>query len=123
MYSIVGAHLYTTTTVLICTVCSKSSNSFHGEPGLKAEIEERDLFPLAGLFDDVLSFAKAMNLKRAEIADIKGNSYCNGTRAAMEMCLQLWRKPNPSAATFEELLKIINTLERGDIAKEFIRTF
>ena len=104
-------------------MCSKSGNSFHGEPELKAEIEERDLFPLAGLFDDVLSFARAMKLKRAEIADIKGESSSNGTRAAMEKCLQLWRTPDPSAATFEELLKIINTLERGDIAKDVYTYF
>ena len=103
-------------------MCSKSGNSFHGEPELKAEIEERDLFPLAGLFDKVLSFAEAMNLTWADIADIEKASHYS-TRVAMEMCLRQWRKPDPSAATFEELLKIINTLERGDIAKDVYMYF
>ena len=105
-------------TVLISIVCSKSGNCFHGEPGLKSEIEERDLFPLAELFDDEQSFTEAMKLTRADTADVRRERNYNGTRAAMRLCLHLWRQPNPSAATFEELLNIIETLDRGDIARD-----
>ena len=63
-----------------------------------------------------------MKLTRADTADVDRERNNNGTRAAMRLCLRmhLWRQPNPSAAiaTFEALLNILETLDRGDIARD-----
>ena len=90
---------------------------------MEAEIAESDLPLLAEYFDVVRPCADVMKLSRAEICDILREMSANGTQDAMRLCLQLWRRRNPSIATFKALLEIVMTLKRRDIADDIVKYF
>lgn len=80
---------------------------------LDCEIEKSDMVCLAQYFDNIGILACAMKLTDVEEEEAK--STINKQEAILK-CLQFWKRPNPSQATYRALLHIVLSLNRGDIA-------
>ena len=91
-------------------MCGKSSDK------LNSEILEKDMIVIAGYFDDVKYYLSALGLTPTEQTDVTKESYMDGTQIAMNHCLLLWRKHNPSSATLKTLLEILLSLKKEEIA-------
>ena len=85
---------------------------------LNCEIKEEDIITLAGYFDNVEYYLSALGLITAEQTDIKFKKVTEGTQIAMNECLTLWKRHNPSAATLRALLEILLRLKKVEIASK-----
>ena len=83
---------------------------------LDSEIEVTDTPEIALCFDDVEIYSTAMGLAPAEQADVKESRRLYDTQTAMMNCLQIWKRHNPSRATYRALLDIVLKLGKGDTA-------
>ena len=83
---------------------------------LDSEIEQHDLIFLASYFDQIELFLDQLGLTGGEKDDIKKK--CDTTQLKMTEALSLWRKHDPTKATFRELINITQNLRRGDIARD-----
>ena len=83
---------------------------------LDAEIKERDFLALGGYFDTLLGLPERLHLTPAECADVKDTAHREGTQCGVAHALKLWRRVDPSKATYRALLDILASLRRGDIA-------
>ena len=81
---------------------------------LDAEIEEEDIYMLAENFDTVTGLAEKLNLTPAKCGDVKRALDNEGTQAGVAMALKLWRRMDPSKATYRSLLEIVESLGRKD---------
>ena len=89
---------------------------------LHAEIEEEDIYMLAENFDTVTGLVEKLNLTPAKRGDVKRASNNEDTQAGVAMALKLWRRMDPSKATYKSLLEIVESLGRRDTA-DLIRKF
>ena len=85
---------------------------------LNSEIEVTDTPTMALCFDDVSIYSTAMGLAPAEQADVKESRRLYDTQTAMMNCLQIWKRHNPSRATYKALLDIVLRLKKGDTADQ-----
>ena len=83
---------------------------------LDTQIIEHDFSDLAGCFDQVDTYLYKLKLTPAQQTDIKDLAHLRNTAVAMTEALKLWRQPNPFAATYRTLLKVLLELKRGDVA-------
>ena len=97
-------------------------NRTTGVSDLDIEIEEEDIFALAGNFDTTSGLLEKLQLIPAERGDVNRKVDRDGTQAGVAMALQFWQRRNPSTATYRLLLKIVESLRRGDTAAH-IRDF
>ena len=90
------------------------------------EIEESDFHTLGGYFDTMSGLLERLHLTPAECADVKETAHREGTQSGVAHALKMWRRVDPSKATFQALLDILASLRRGDIAvnirKYFVET-
>ena len=98
-----------------------------GDPQLDAEIKERDFHMLGGYFDTLYGLPERLALTPVECADVRERAHREGTQSGVAHALKLWRRVNPSKATYRALLEILASLRRGDIAvnvrKYFVETY
>ena len=85
---------------------------------LDCEIEETDTIYLAQYFDNVEYYLGPLRLTPAEQTDVKNIDFSKGTQIAINHCLCLWRRHNPSTATVRTLLEILLKLGKEEIASE-----
>ncbi len=85
---------------------------------LNREIGDGDIPYLAKHFDGVSPYRQVMELSFAEQADLNELYHKNGTQVAMTECLILWKRHEPSTATYRALLGILLRLGKLDIAHE-----
>ena len=85
---------------------------------LDCEIEEEDMIILASYFDNVEFYLNVLGLTSAEQTDTRSKASSNGTQIAMNYCLLLWRRHNPSTATLRTLLYILLSLRKEEIASK-----
>ena len=85
---------------------------------LDCEIEETDTIYLAQYFDSVEYYLGPLKLTPAEQTDVKNIDFRKGTRIAINHCLCLWRRHDPSTATVRTLLEILLSLGKEEIASE-----
>lgn len=83
---------------------------------LNCEIQEKDMIFLASYFDNVDYYLSALDLTPAEQTDVTRISHRDGTQIAMNHCLLLWRKHDPSTATLRTILEILLNLKKEEIA-------
>ncbi len=81
------------------------------------KIQQEDVPYFAACFDNVEFYVDAMKLTRSERSDVllKKNE---SNHLAMIKCLNIWKRNNPSQATFRELLEMLVKLKKGAIAGE-----
>ena len=79
---------------------------------LDTEIEETDMISLAPNFNNIETLPVLLGLNPAEQQDVKYALFLNDMQTAMFLALRLWRKANPGAATYRNLVKIL--LRMGD---------
>ena len=107
-------------------VVEKSSTGV-GDQRLDAEIMEIDFHMLGGYFDTLSGLPERLDLTPAECADVKDAAHREGTQSGVAHALKLWRRLDPSKATYRALLEILASLRRGDIAvnvrKYFVETY
>ena len=97
----------------------KLTKMYHMNSGeLDCEIEENDTIILARYFDGVESYLYSFQLAPAEQTDVRNLGFREGTQIAMNHCLCLWRKHNPSTATVTALLEILLKLKKEKIASK-----
>ena len=98
-----------------------------GDQRLDAEIKERDFHTVGGYFDTLSGLPERLDLTPAECADVKERAHREGTQSGAAYALKLWRRVDPSKATYRALLEILASLRRGDIAvnvrKYFVETY
>ena len=82
---------------------------------LKQELEGEDLLSLAKYFDKPCSYAVLFGLNEAEKEDVKAISR-HDIHDAMHKVLVVWQRVNPMEATLENLLNVVLSQRRGDIA-------
>ncbi len=81
---------------------------------LNSIIKKSDFPFLAANFDGVKVYSTAMEgLTPAEQADV---DRIEGTQEAMIKCLTLWKRHDPSAATYKALLELLLKLGNGETA-------
>ena len=90
---------------------------------LDFEIKETDTVFLAQYFDGIELYLGVFGLTPAEQADVKKMAHVHDTQTAMGKCLALWRKHNPSKATLKELLIILLSLRKEEIASHVCNCF
>ena len=75
---------------------------------LDSEIEERDMILLAAHFKvNIETLSVQLNLTPADQQDVEDVAFRFKTQAAVDKALRLWRKANPSAATYRALVEIV----------------
>ena len=85
---------------------------------LDLEIKERDFHTLGIYFDTLSGLLEKLNLKPAERADVNKTADRDGIQAGVAHALRLWHRVDPSRATFRNLVEILVTLRRMDIAAQ-----
>ncbi len=83
---------------------------------LDTEIKETDMIVLAAHFDGVETYPVQLGLRPAEQSDIRIAQLANGTEAAMDKALRLWRQHNPGAATYRALVMIVLRMRKEELA-------
>ena len=83
---------------------------------LDTEITEDNCNDLARFFENVETYLSKLGLTAGQETDVRDLAFRRDTETAMAKALRLWRKPNPSTATFRALLKILQDLRKGDVA-------
>ena len=83
---------------------------------LDSQLQEKDLFPLSALFDNIEIYFVHLGLTPSQRTDIKDLAFRRDTQTAMSEALRLWREPNPYTATYRALVTILLKLNKGDIA-------
>ena len=82
---------------------------------------------LGGYFDTLSGLPERLDLTPAECADVRERAHREGTQSGVAHALKLWRRVDPSKATYQALLEILASLRRGDIAvnirKYFVETY
>ncbi len=86
---------------------------------LNREIGDDDIPPLADYFDKVKLYLDLMELSSADKQNVLHN--LNDTQIAMSQCLSLWKRHDPSKATYIALLEIILKLRAGKTADNVCR--
>ncbi len=85
---------------------------------LNKEIKTTELAYLAIHFDDVVNYMEALGLTDAQQTDVKTRQLIHSTQAAMTMCLSLWQRRDPAAATYRALVKLLKKMRKHDIASK-----
>ena len=62
---------------------------------------------LALNFDNVETLSVQLRLTPSQQKDIKNTAFLDDTQTAVDKALRLWRKANPSAATYRALVEIV----------------
>ena len=91
-----------------------------GRRRVDSEIEQRDLFFLAGYFDSVEYYLDALELSPLEKANVRKSVNSYGAHVGMTKLLSFWKERDPSAATFRALLDILERLKKEQIAEEIL---
>ena len=86
------------------------------ERDLQRGISEDSIQKIARFFDDVESCLYGLKLSSSDKGDVKRLEKEKGVEFAMKEALRKWGRPNPYAATYHALIKILLDVERGDIA-------
>ena len=89
---------------------------------LDCEIEDSDMIHLAQYFDNVEYYLSFLGLSPAEQTDVR-REVLEGNQIAVNKCLLLWKKHNPSKATLRILLEILLSLKKGEIASNVCSYF
>ena len=100
----------------------KTSGVSDNDQRFDAEIEEGDIYMLAENFDTVTGLVEKLNLTPAKRGDVKRALDNEDTQAGVAMALKLWRRMDPSKATYRSLLEIVESLGRRDTV-DLIRKF
>ena len=79
---------------------------------LDTEIEERDMVLIARYFRDVETLSEQLGLTPADQQNAKNATLQYDVQTGVKKALGLWRKANPAAATYRNLVKIL--LRMGD---------
>ena len=85
---------------------------------LDCEVEETDTIYLAKYFDGVEYYLSSFGLTSAEQTDVRNLDFRKGTQVAINSCLCLWRRHDPSTATVRTLLEILLRLGKEEIASK-----
>jgi len=89
---------------------------------LDSKISERDLYNLAGCFDGYDDYMVHLGLNRAQQSDVRATYVVEGSmQSALAKALRLWRQRDPSVATFRELLKIVQSLGKVEVADDIFK--
>ena len=90
---------------------------------LDCEIEEKDTIILAEYFDGVEYYLSSFGLTPAKQTDVRNLGFREGTQIAINHCLCLWRRHNPSTATVRTLLEVLLKLGKEEIASKVCRHY
>ena len=90
---------------------------------LDIEIDDSDMILLAAYFDNVEYYLGVMGLTPAEQTDIKLKKVSEGTQIAMNHCLLVWKRHNPSTATLRTLLEMLLSLKKEETASNVCKYF
>ena len=82
--------------------CTKVTDS-----QLDSEIEERDMILLAPYFRDVETLSEQLVLTPADKQNAKNESLHFDVQTGVKKALSLWRRADPSAATYRTLVEIV----------------
>ena len=83
---------------------------------LDTEIEETDMILLAAHFNNVETLSVQLQLSTADKQDAKDMAFRFDIQTGVDKALRLWRKANPSAATYRALVEIVLKMGREDLA-------
>ena len=101
-----------TSTIKELKACAKVSDF-----ELDTEIEEREMILLATHFKvDIETLSVQLELTPADQQDVKDVAFRCDTSTAVDKALRLWRKANPSAATYRALVEIVLRMGKNGVA-------
>ena len=105
---------------MLCSVEDLKKTTGVSDQQLDAEINERDFHMVGGSFDTSIfnGLLGRLNLTTAEHSDVNRTADREGVQAGVAHALRLWRRLNPSRATFRALLFILLSLRRGDTSAQ-----
>ncbi len=83
---------------------------------LNSKIKSSNISSLATSFKDMEFYLSAMELSPDEQADVTMLRHSQGTLEAIINCLKIWRRRDPSRATYRALLDIVLRLGKGETA-------
>ena len=90
---------------------------------LDTEIEEADMILLAVHFDNLETLSVQLRLSTGDKQDAQDIVFRFGIRTGVDKALRLWRKANPSAATYRALVVIALRIGvHGTIAEEVCKS-
>ena len=90
---------------------------------LDTEIEERDMILLAVHFDNVETLSVQLRLSTGDKREAQDIAFRFDIRTGVDKALRLWRKANPSAATYRALVEIALRIGvDGTIAEEVCKS-
>ena len=109
--------------VLVCSVEELKRATGVSDQQLDIEINERDFHIVGGSFDASVfnGLLGRLNLNTAEHSDVSRTADREGIEAGVAHALRLWRRLNPSRATFRALLVILLSLRRGDTSTQICK--
>lgn len=83
---------------------------------LKKKLADEYFPELADCFDNVPDYLEKLRLKEGQKTDVRREVNQNGTQAGLKMALKMWKNVDPFTATYESLLEIVLSLQKGDVA-------
>ena len=83
---------------------------------LDEQIGQKDMLKLSAYFSNVQDYMTYLELTPSQQRDIKDLVFRKNTQSAMAEALRLWGKPNPPAATYRALIKIVLKANEGQLA-------
>ena len=83
---------------------------------LNKTVKEADLPELSAYFDNIEDYVEKLQLTPGQQTDVRIQTFVNGTQVGMKVALKYWRNRNPAEATFRNLLLILLSLSKGDVA-------
>ncbi len=83
---------------------------------LDTEIEETDMIVLADHFDNIETYSTLFELTDSKKQDVIDEKMRYNTQSAMSLAMKLWKKCNPTAATYRALVEIVLSLRKVDVA-------
>ena len=111
--------MFTTDSIPVCefqnvlTIPELKNRRKLNDSDFNRQIEEKDIFEIAGYFDNVDDCLDSLGLKPGQKTDVQDIAHHKGTQTAMDKALKLWMQPNPYNATFGALVEILLKREKG----------
>ena len=82
---------------------------------LGTEIEKRDMILLAQYFRDVETLSEQLGLTPADLQNAKNASLQFDVQTGVKKALSLWRRADPSAATYRALVEIVLRMGKNGV--------
>ena len=83
---------------------------------LDAKVGDCDLPELAACFGNTEDYVEKLGLTPGQQTDVRTQAFVHGTQTGVKLALKYWKKGNSHKVTYRDLLLILLSLKKGNVA-------